>query len=344
MKKTNKKAFSLVELLVVIAIIGILATLAVISLQGARKGARDAKRIANIKQIQTALELYFNDQGQYPSSLNFGQGKIESPSTVYMENLPLAPSPSDGTCANDNTYQYSVTGEDNGSYQISFCLGSPTGQLSSGPHCANPGGIVPGYCGDNSFNCGDSVSYQGQSYATIQIGSQCWFKENLNVGTMVDGVVDQSDNSLIEKYCYNNLESNCDTYGALYQWGEAMNYTTSTLQGICPDGWHIPSDDEWTELTRYVINNPSCDPNSGCPPAGAKLKDDINSGFTALAAGRRMDYGVFHRLGVSAFFWSSSESYLGKSWYRYLYSGEDGVYRYNEPQSYGYSLRCLRTE
>lgn len=86
--KTKKPAFTLIELLVVIAIIGILATLGVVALQSARKNARDAKRIADIKQIQTALELYFNNTGQYPSTSTFASGVIENNGVVYMSKIP----------------------------------------------------------------------------------------------------------------------------------------------------------------------------------------------------------------------------------------------------------------
>lgn len=69
--------------------------------------------------------------------------------------------------------------------------------------------------------------------------------DNLNVGTRINGVVDQDDINLIEKYCYDDNPSNCDLYGALYQQDQVMDYTTSEgSQGICPDSWHIPSSDE----------------------------------------------------------------------------------------------------
>ena len=254
----NKKAFSLVELLVVIAVIGILATLAVVSLQGARKGARDAKRIANIKQIQTALELYYNDQGQYPESLNFGQGSIESPNAVYMEKIPSAPSPADGNCGSNNAYLYIPIGINGRAYQISFCLGSKVGQLDPGPHCAKPGGIIPGSCGDD-FICGDPLydSRDGNVYNTVAIGDQCWFQENLaylpavhsnteyiassTAGLPAYGVYDYDGSNVATA----KLESNYSTYGVLYNWF-AVNQIS-----ICPAGWHVPTDDEWTELLIF---------------------------------------------------------------------------------------------
>jgi len=64
------------------------------------------------------------------------------------------------------------------------------------------------------------VSYEGITYNTVQIGSQCWLKENLVVGTMIDSLQNQTSNSVIEKYCYNNDSTNCNTYGGLYQWGD----------------------------------------------------------------------------------------------------------------------------
>ncbi|MCP4252684.1 MAG: hypothetical protein GY775_04615 [Candidatus Scalindua sp.] len=107
----------------------------------------------------------------------------------------------------------------------------------------------------SSFACGtDQVGdVDGNLYDTVQIGSQCWMAENLNVGTMVEGSMDQPYDTVIEKYCYRNILDNCNAYGGLYQWREMMQYvTTEGTQGICPTGWHIPTDAEWKTLEMYL--------------------------------------------------------------------------------------------
>ena len=82
------------------------------------------------------------------------------------------------------------------------------------------------------------IVYEDKQYKTVLIGDQCWTRESLNIGTMIYGVDDMSDNGLIEKYCYNNDTNNCNIYGGLYQWEEMMQYASSEgVQGICPDGW-----------------------------------------------------------------------------------------------------------
>jgi len=136
----KQKGFTLIELLVVIAIIGLLSTLAVISLNNARAKSRDSKRVADVKQMMTALELYFNDYNQYPTYItdtNF-TGR-------YMQNLPQIAMPQDGSCdVNDNNYtdNYVPTGASpHTSYTVTYCLGGTTGGLSAGVHTASPSGM-----------------------------------------------------------------------------------------------------------------------------------------------------------------------------------------------------------
>ena len=139
--KKNKKGFTLIELLVVIAIIGLLSTLAIVSLNSARQKSRDAKRVADIKQIQTALELYYNDNFGYPPDVTSGD-PITSTSTevTYMGQVPVAPLPEDGECEEDeNTYNYTQT--DGTTYSLTYCIGADTGNVEVGVNTATPAGI-----------------------------------------------------------------------------------------------------------------------------------------------------------------------------------------------------------
>ncbi len=149
----KRKGFTLVELLVVIAIIGLLSTIAFISLNRARGKARDAKRISDIRQIQSALELYYNDFS--PPSYPYGSGILSSAiiGSTYVAEVPVAPTPPDGSCGGDNSYFYqSWTTQamsvgcpgagQCGWYRIKFCLGSATGGMVEGCKYASPSGII----------------------------------------------------------------------------------------------------------------------------------------------------------------------------------------------------------
>lgn len=196
-----------------------------------------------------------------------------------------------------------------------------------------------------AWSCGHSLidSRDGQTYNTVLIGTQCWMAENLNIGTMINGSSNQTDNATIEKYCYNNSTANCDTYGGLYQWNEMMQYVmTEGAQGICPDGWHLPSDGEWTTLTDYL---------GGTSVAGGKMKETGTthwatpntgatnvSGFTGLPGGHRSFDYLFYR----GYWWSSTEIGGTAAWYRFLLYDDHQVGRYGISMTFGFSVRCLK--
>ena len=146
--KQNKKGFTLIELLVVIAIIGLLSTLAVIALTNARQKSRDAKRVSDIKQLQSALELYYNDASGYPPnasiqgtclSYNNGSGGFESTcqasGATYMNIVPTNPRP------NGIDYVYDVSAEYD-TYDLTYKLESGAGGLGRGLHTASEEGIT----------------------------------------------------------------------------------------------------------------------------------------------------------------------------------------------------------
>jgi uncharacterized protein (TIGR02145 family) len=183
-----------------------------------------------------------------------------------------------------------------------------------------------------------TFTYQGQTYNTVLIGSQCWMKENLNFAT---------GNS----WCYDDDPANCGIYGRLYDWATIMNGEASSnsvpsgVQGICPDGWHLPSDAEWDIIVNYL---------GGYGVAGGKMKEagyahwyspnagaTNESGFTALPGGYRFD-GNFYVLGSNEFFWSSSEYDAAVAWRRNLYSSFEVVLRGSSLKGNGFSVRCLR--
>ncbi|NQV01160.1 MAG: hypothetical protein HQ542_00810, partial [Bacteroidia bacterium] len=161
----------------------------------------------------------------------------------------------------------------------------------------------------------------------------------------------------IEKYCYRNSTTNCITYGGLYQWNEMMQYvTTEGTQGICPTGWHLPTDAEWCTLENYVDTGTVTCNSTGMrgTDAGGNLKETgtthwqspntgatNSSGFTALPGGYRFIHGSFYHLTSNAYFWSSSE--IGSSaFYRYLYNNFPFVCRNTYILTFGLSARCVR--
>jgi general secretion pathway protein G len=136
----KQRGFTLIELLVVIAIIGLLSTLAVVALNNARQKSRDARRISDVKQIQTALELYFNDANSYPAGVTAGSA-ISFGGVTYMNAAPANPTPNnDGSCPASTDYAYTQTSS-GASYTISYCIGSASGSLTAGTHTATPAGI-----------------------------------------------------------------------------------------------------------------------------------------------------------------------------------------------------------
>lgn len=191
-----------------------------------------------------------------------------------------------------------------------------------------------------TFTCGDVILYGGETYPTVQIGTQCWFARNLNIGEIVPGSANQSNNNIIEKYCYYDSLASCITYGGLYQWNEAMQYVTNEgAKGICPVGWHIPTVAEFQTLSSAVGGDGNALKEIGQGTGGGAGTN--TSGFSVLLAGIR-DFGYFIGLGYTTYFWSSTEYNATGAYYLLLYSYASNVHLYGGYKVYGFSVRCLK--
>ena len=205
------------------------------------------------------------------------------------------------------------------------------------------------------------TDYDGNVYKAVQIGNQVWMAENLKVTHYSNGDTipyvesntdwdELSDYDIDDAYCFYNNDSNSD-YGALYTWSAATNKTNgsssnpSGVQGVCPTGWHVPSDAEWTELTDYL---------GGTEIAGGKLKDTTHwfkpytatneSGFSALPGGFRETDGYFAgefiEKTLEGYWWSATESGMYGNNRRISYIRAE-CYHEMHKKSSGLSVRCV---
>jgi len=194
--------------------------------------------------------------------------------------------------------------------------------------------------------------HDGNYYKVVRIGSQIWMAENLNVGTNIPLDKSASNNGIIEKYCYLDTKANCDIYGGLYRWDEMMQYNPSdsglisTTQGICPVGWHIPTQKEWATLAEHL---------GGAAVAGASLKEpglahwsDPNlgatneSGFTALPGGNTGS-GDYYGLGTYGVWWTSTEYYINSNAYdQYISNNTEALSLSPDFKEFRNSVRCVK--
>ncbi len=191
----------------------------------------------------------------------------------------------------------------------------------------------------------------GNSYKTVTIGTQVWMAENLkttkyNDGTAISNVTDNTawSTNTTGAYCnYSNTLANSDIYGSLYNWYVAAS---TNSKKVCPIGWHVPTDAEWTTLTTYL---------GGGSVAGGKLKETTTihwlspntgatneTGFTALPGGYRDGSGSFGLIGIYGFWWSSSISGTTYAWYRYMINSNGSISGGDNPQHAGSYVRCLK--
>jgi uncharacterized protein (TIGR02145 family) len=203
-------------------------------------------------------------------------------------------------------------------------------------------------CAPSFEACGDPVSYQGYDYATVLIGDQCWFAENLRSENYENGDVISSG---LSDWEWENTSVGAvalydETYGLLYN-SDAM----FDARGLCPSGWHVPSDGEWMtmEMALGMSESEANDNGLRGTDEGSQMKADYgwsnggngtnSSGFSGLPGGFRTDFGNYVGAGNSGYWWSSSG---GWPWYRNLSSYDEGVSRWSCNPKVGFSIRCLQ--
>ena len=195
---------------------------------------------------------------------------------------------------------------------------------------------------------GKIIDYDGNVYNTVIVGTQIWLKQNLNTthycnGDAIPNVTDITTWSHLATgaYCnYDNNASNATIYGRLYNW-----YTVNTAN-LCPTGWHVPSDVEWTTLTTYL---------GGESIAGGKLKEaGLNhwqnpniaatneTGFTALPSGLRGNNGNFNNIASSGYWWSSTENSISSASSWYIFHEYSNIGNDNSIEQMGFSVRCVK--
>lgn len=194
----------------------------------------------------------------------------------------------------------------------------------------------------------------GKIYGAILIGTQCWMKQNINIGTRISSSNNQTNNGIIEKYCYSNSESSCNTYGGLYQWDESMQYSsTSGSKGICPSGWHIPKYSEFLELAGEL----------GLTGAGGKMKQTgtslwkspntgatNSSNFTGLPGGYRDANKSFYDKTEQCYLTTSDTDGTNPNspWFFMLHYNDtkfdSWLWTGNNQKYCGHSVRCIKNE
>ena len=195
----------------------------------------------------------------------------------------------------------------------------------------------------------------GYTYKTVTIGTQTWMAENLNTkkysdGTAIPFVINSTVWCKLSTGAFCYYDDNADhavVYGMLYNW-YAVDTASNGGKNICPQGWHVPSDAEWTILSDYL---------GGAGVAGGKLKESgtihwtspntgatNETGFTALPGGWHYgNNGSFYLIGITGHWWSSSANLSGLVYYRYLNYDNSHLHRYNTDDKHdGFSVRCVK--
>ncbi len=266
-----------------------------------------------------------------------------------------------GSLSNEN-----ITTNSEGKAETEWTLGSNQGTQILAVYVYKEDGVtqLPGSPIELSATAVGLIDYDGNIYEIVTIGNQVWMAENLKVthyanGTAIANVTSNSnwaslvDNDADKAYCLVDNNEN-SVYGSMYTWAAAMNGESSSsanpsnVQGVCPTGWHLPSDEEWTALTTQVggssgaklAGNASLWTNSTAIDGNANFE---TTGFNGLPGGLRSDAnGYFTYKGQTAAWWSTTQSNSTNTITRGIYYQNSNMYSQAEKKSNGIAVRCVR--
>ena len=183
------------------------------------------------------------------------------------------------------------------------------------------------------FNCGSPLTdiRDNKVYPTVQIGTQCWMQTNLDFGSTINDLIQQTDNCIVEKYSRN---PGLGTRNSYYQWDEVMRYDpTPDLQGLCPPGWHVPDETEWATLFNYY---------QGSARAGYPLQDPYLDGFKAFQNGVYYLNSIWSFSDFATLFWSSTMADQTRAYAHGMNTIDQSVSVYAGLKANGFSVRCLK--
>lgn len=262
-------------------------------------------------------------QGEAPLSVTFVDESTNNPTSWKWDF-------GDGTTSNSQNPVHSYV--ENGFFTVELKVDNSFGSasLTKTNIIKIPAEFVLGTFTDNR---------DGTTYKTVTMGGQTWFAENLNYETA-------------SSWCYDDKPSNCNTHGRLYDWQTALN--------VCPEGWHLPDDEEWKVLegamdTQFGAGSTEWDVSDFRGyDAGKRMK--TSSGwfeggngsdafkFEALPSGWRSFYGAYYRLNAFTSYWTSSEKTSNSAMYRRLGYHSDQIGRHDDTKEFGYSVRCIKDD
>jgi len=253
----------------------------------------------------------------------------DAPSFILTRGIPLGGTYS-GTGVLGNTFNPSMVPAGQNTVTVTYSYTNMAGCTVSASQ------IITLFPPAGSFVCGQTLTdiRDNQTYTTQLIGTQCWFSQNLNFGTYISFSSFQTDNCVVEKYCISDIPGNCTLNGGLYQWDELMQYqTTPGIQGLCPPGWHIPAETEWSVL-ETTLNGPA--------RAGDSLKTGGFSGFNALLTGVLYSKTVWKFPNFASLFWTSTASSAVKATSHGLNQIDNSISDYQSSRLNAFSVRCIK--